>query len=440
MNGPARIVVSAAGTGAGKTLVAMALCAVLRDAGLRVRAYKSGPDYIDSRLYSVILGAPAHNLDVWLDGEEGVLRHVAATSGDADVLVIEGMMGLFDGDDAGRTSTATIARLLDAPILTVLDTWTASQSAAAVALGLRAYDTRLRHLGAILNRVGGPSHAAAVSVACARAGVDVLATIPNDDAYAFPERRLGLARHIFEARAAVVERLAAALASQLDLPAILSACSTVTRSGGTDVERTAIRARIAYSEDEAFWFTYPETLEALHRAGAALVAFSPLHDRELPGELDGLWLGGGYPEDYASELSANASMRASIRIAVADGLPTYAECGGLMYLAQSLHTSSGAHEMVGAIEGTTSIAEPRLHLGYREATVATASPLDEAGTPVRAYEFHYATSMLATKSPAYVHSGGSDGAVRGNAVATFLHRHFLPGDPSIARFVAAAAV
>jgi cobyrinic acid a,c-diamide synthase len=169
MSAPAQLVVSAAGTGAGKTLIALALCQAFRNEGFRVIAYKAGPDYIDARLYASVLGAPAHNVDLWLDGEEGVRRHVALTAGDADIVIVEGMMGLFDGDDAGATSTAGIANVLDAPVVTVLDTWSASQSAAAVALGLRAYDPRLRHLGVILNRVGGPSHAAAVRAACAHA-------------------------------------------------------------------------------------------------------------------------------------------------------------------------------------------------------------------------------------------------------------------------------
>jgi cobyrinic acid a,c-diamide synthase len=434
-----RIVVSAASTGAGKTLVALALCAALRDRGLRVRAYKCGPDYIDARLYAAVLGEPAYNLDAWLDGESGVLRHFTATSADADVVIIEGMMGLFDGDDDGRTSTATIARVLDAPVLTVLDTWTASQSAAAVALGLRAYDSRLRHLGVVLNRAGGISHVRAVTAACEHAAIDVLATIPHNGEYAFPERGLGLEREIFEARAAVVERLAEQLAGQLDIPALLAASASSPLPSSTNSTIRATRARIAYAQDDAFWFTYPETLDALRIAGAELVAFSPLHDRELPADIGALWIGGGYPELHGPALEANAAMRHSISDAIGDGIPAYAECGGLMYLAQTLQTTDGAYAMAGALEGATSIAQPRLHLGYREANVVTASPLDEAGTAIRAYEFHYATPQLVTNTPAYTYGDTADGAVRNRCVGAFLHRHFLPGDPAIERFVSAAA-
>lgn len=439
MNGTARIVVSAAGTCAGKTLITTALCSALRNAGYRVGAYKTGPDYIDARLYASVLGAPAHNLDLWLDGTEGVCRHVRATAGDADVLVIEGMMGLFDGDDDGATSTALLARTLDAAVLTVLDTWTASQSAAAVALGLRMYDPAVRHVGVILNRVGGPSHAAAVTAACSHAGIEVLAAVPTRDEYRLPERALGLDRTAFLGRAAVVERLGADLAAQLDLRALVAAASSAPLSTVTPVRRMATRAQVAYADDAAFWFTYPETLDALRDAGAELVPFSPLHDPDLPRDIGALWIGGGYPEDHAPALEANHTMRAAVRDAIASGLPTYAECGGLMYLAETLHTADGSHAMAGAVAGATSIAEPRLHMGYRSATAATPSPLDEMGAAVRGYEFHYATPMLAAAPAAYDVGNATDGTVRGNCVAAFLHRHFLPGDATIDRFVTAAA-
>ena len=442
MNAQSRIVVSAAGTGAGKTLVALALCAVLRDAGLRVKAFKVGPDYVDARLYVCALGAPARNLDLWLDGEAGVRRHVAASARDADVVVIEGMMGLFDGDDAGTTSTARVARVLDAAVLTVLDTWTASQSAAAVALGLRAYDPQVRHLGAIVNRVGGPSHAEAVSRACARVGIDVVAAVERHDALAFPERLLGLDRRAYESRASAVRALADRLASRLDVASLVAASRSAPLDRPTDetIAREGRRPRVAYAEDAAFWFTYPETLDAVRAAGADLVSFSPLHDRDLPRDLDALWIGGGYPEDVAPELEANVAMRAAVRDAIADGMPTYAECGGFMYLATALRTSAGTFAMAGALDVATSIVEPRLHLGYRAATVATASPLDDARATVRAYEFHYATpTYLSDVAPAYAHEDRTDGIVRARCVASFFHRHFLPGDPSIARFVAAAA-
>ena len=431
----ARLMVASAATGAGKTLITAALCALLRDRGLRVAAYKSGPDYIDARLYAAILGYPAQNLDLWLDGAEGVLRHVASTSHDADVVVIEGMMGLFDGDDAGATSSARLARVLDASIVTVLDTWTASQSAAAVALGLRAYDPLLRHVGAIVNRAGGPSHVGAVKLACSRIGIDVLAAIPNRAEYTVAERRLGLDRASFENRAHIALRIADELSTQMDVGALLSAAQSAPLSIQPIAPKAVSAVRIAYAEDDAFWFTYPETLEALAAAGATTVPFSPLEDGDLPRDAGALWIGGGYPEDHAAQLEANESLRRAIKEAIVDGIPAYAECGGLMYLADRLHTANGTFAMAGAIEGSTSMVDPRLCIGYREAVTATASPFGPAGTALRGYEFHYAKPALTSAVPAYVHAGGADGAVRANCVAAFLHRHFLPGDAAIEAFV-----
>jgi cobyrinic acid a,c-diamide synthase len=432
---PAVLVVSAAGTGAGKTLVALALARALRAAGYRTRSYKTGPDYIDARLATFALGEPAHNLDAWLDTPAGVRRHVAATCGDADVCVVEGMMGLFD--DAGTTSTATIARVLAASVVTVIDCWTSSQTAAAVALGVRAYDATLAHAGIVLNRVGGASHADAIRAACARVGIRVLGAIAHDPAFAIGERRLGLDAHAFERRAEIVHAMAEVLARSVDLHALVAPCGRATLTAEDVVVRPA-RTRIAYARDDAFWFTYPETLDALSAEGAELVPFSPLADPALPRDIGALWIGGGYPEDHAARLAENAAMRASIRGAIAAGLPTYAECGGLMYLAEELRTAAGTYPMVGALPGSTVIDEPRLHIGYRTARVATASPLDPAGAEVRGYEFHYASSAIATDAPAYTFEARSDGAVRGACVGAFLHRHFIPGDPAIARFVDAA--
>jgi cobyrinic acid a,c-diamide synthase len=434
---PAVLLVSAAGTGAGKTLVSLALARALRAAGYRTRSYKTGPDYIDARLATFALGEPAHNLDAWLDTPAGVRRHVAATCGDADVCIVEGMMGLFDGDNAGTTSTATIARVLDASVVSVIDCWTSSQTAAAVAFGLRAFDASLAHAGIILNRVGGAAHADAIRAACGRVGIRVLGSIPHDPAFAVGERRLGLDAQAFERRAEIVHAMAAVVAESLDLHALVAGCRRATLTAD-DVVTRGVRTRIAYAHDDAFWFTYPETLDALRAAGAELVPFSPLADTTVPSDVGALWIGGGYPEEHAARLAENASMRASIRDAAAAGLPTYAECGGLMYLAEELQTADGAFPMVGALPGSTSIAEPRLHIGYRTARVVTTSPLDAAGTEVRGYEFHYATSAVASDAPAYAFEARSDGAVCGACVGAFLHRHFIPGDPAIARFVDAA--
>lgn len=426
--------VAAAGTAAGKTLISTALCAALRRAEIVVQPYKVGPDYIDRRFYEHVCARPAYNVDLWLDGSAGVQANVAATCGGAGTLIFEGMMGLYDGDDGGLTSSAEIAVLLDLEVIIVLDLWNASQSAAAVALGLARFDPRVRIAGAILNRTGGPSHERAVRRAFERTGIEVLAAIPNDPRYEVAERPLGLDTGALQRRAQAVEHVAGQLLAQID-PARFAAAP---RASAARRAEPAPGPVIAYAHDEAFWFTYQETLDALRAAGAVVRPFSPLTDRALPPESAGLWIGGGYPETYAAELAANAPMRDAVRAAVAGGLPTYAECGGLMYLAQRLETAAGSFAMAGAIAGTTSVRSPRLHIGYREAAPAVDTPLDPSGTHVRGYAYHYAEAALNAPAPAYLMSdGSSDGTGSATLCAAFLHRHFLIGDPAIARFVTA---
>lgn len=434
------IVISSAGTSAGKTLVGQALCAALRSVGKRVQPYKIGPDYIDARFYERVAGRPAYNVDLWLDGAHGIRAHVAATRGDADILLFEGMMGLYDGDDEGQSTSADVAKALDAHVIVVLDLWTASQTGAAVALGLRNYDPDVRIAGVILNRVGGIAHERAVRSACAAQNIAVLGSVPYDAAYLAADRRLGLDPDALERRFAAVEHLGDHIAREWDLGPFTnvtedsSAVDVMTASPG------AHRVRVAYANDRAFWFTYPETLEALRLAGAELVPFSPLDDAHLPAGTDGLWIGGGYPEDFAGELEANASMRRSIADAYASGVPTYAECGGLMYLADSLETVDGSYGMCGVVRGTTSMREPRLHMGYRTARSCRDSPLDAQAAGLRGYEYHYATSSLSLDSPAYAfEENAHEGRAEPTLLASFLHRHFLPGSTSVDRFIAHCA-
>ncbi len=444
-------VVSAAGSGHGKTLVMLALVRALVAANLRVQPYKIGPDYIDARFYARVAGRPAYNLDLTLDGTGGVQALVAATRGDADVVLCEGMMGLFDGADDGTGSTADVARALGARVILVLDCCAASQTAAAVALGLRSYDPSLEIAGVVLNRVGGEAHARAVREACARAGITVLATVRSDAAFEAADRRLGLDPAAVERRALAVERLALELGESLALMRVFPQ-SGATASRAFATYRSSLRGRararvrhpaaprIAYAQDDAFWFTYAETLDALRLAGADVVPFSPLRGRRLPPRTRGVWIGGGYPEDFAAQLEANASMRAALASALGAGMPCYAECGGMMYLAESLENERGTFAMVGALAGSTSIAKPVLHMGYREARVVADTPLDLAGTRVKGYEFHYATARLAEPTHAYEFDDAYvDGAIRNNVIAGFLHRHFLPESAPIARFVAACA-
>ena len=433
-------VVTAAASGSGKTLVTLALCKALVDLGARVQPFKIGPDYIDARFYERVAGRPAHNLDLWLDGEDAVRAHAIATSRAADVTLCEGMMGLFDGANDGTGSTAAVARALDARIIAVIDCVASSQTAAAVALGLRDFDPSLAFAGVVLNRIAGDAHEAAVRDAFASAGLTVLAVVRTDAAYEAAERHLGLDSTAVARRADAVDTLARRLRAQADLRRAFDVPEASQQSSSVPLRPSLQpRVRIAYAHDTAFWFTYPETLDALREAGASLVPFSPLGDEHLPDAIDGVWLGGGYPEEYAVELERNAALRAQLASELARGLPAYAECGGMMYLAQTLQTERGRFAMVGALRGETTIAEPRLHIGYHEVRALAETPLDACGDTFRAYEFHYASGRLTEPNAAYAVGAANEGVVRHKIVASFLHRHFLPGSAPIARFVAACA-
>jgi cobyrinic acid a,c-diamide synthase len=442
-----RLVISGPGTGIGKTVVTTLLCAAARRLTVDVTPYKCGPDYIDGRHYERVAGRPARNIDLWLDGETGVQRHIASTETEG-LTIVEGMMGLFDGHEFGGTSTADIARVLDAEIILVVNGWTASQTLAAVAHGLATYDSRLRFAGVIINRVAGDAHERGIRAGFAELRLPVLACIPYRPELEIPERKLGLTVTPDPQRSAAIDELAADLAAQPLLRDLL--CGRGAAPIGP-IEQSAqdystaraasvgARVRVACAKDDAFWFTYPETLEALRDAGADIVEFSPLSDPALPDDVAALWLSGGYPELYAAELERNDSMRAAIRHYITSGGVTYAECGGFMYLHDALLTDAGAFAMAGVLPGSTSMRTPKLEIGYRVATISRASPLDPAGAMVRGYEFHYAAGPSATAAPAYIFDDGTRaGFAEANLVASFLHRHFIPGDPAIARFIAAA--
>src|SRR5579872_478101 len=422
-------VVSTAGTGEGKTLVALALTHALAADGYDVAPFKVGPDFIDAKLYEQSCGQRARNLDLWLDGETRVLTELQRAHERGAAIVLEGMMGLHDGDDEGATSTAHIAAAADIPVVLVIDGWRVSQTAAAIALGCASMAPRVHLLGVILNRCGGASHADAVRRACANVGIELLATLPYDATWTMPERHLGLdVRNTTPMRTAI-EAAAEILRRQIDLRAIFGEPQPSSPHAGPPVHGPTI----AHADDDALWFTYPQTLEALRAAGANCVAFSPLRDASLPPNTAGVWLGGGYPEAHGAALARNVTLRREIATLAAEGSPIYAECGGMMYLAQELETPDGCFPMVGALRGRTSIASPALHIGYRKARATRDSVLDDAGTAFHAYEFHYATGAL-DELPAY-ECETDRGAWRPNILASFLHRRFFVGDATIARFV-----
>lgn len=431
MTGPAvtlpRLVVAAPASGAGKTTVAIGLMAALRHRGLEVSPHKVGPDYIDPGYHAVATGRPGRNLDPHLQGGHRVaplFLHGALTPRPADVAVVEGVMGLFDGalGREGFGSTAHVARLLEAPVLLVVDAAAASRSVAATVHGFATFDPAVRLGGVILNRVGSDRHAAEITSALEVTGIPVLGILRRDAGVSVPSRHLGLVPAAERAAAAteVVDRAAALVAHGVDLEAVVGLARTapplrarpwdpatevaahltahltahrdplaVTRAA-QPVPRRAIREPsrpvVAMAGGPVFSFRYAETAELLRAAGADVLDLDPLTDEALPSGTAALYLGGGFPEVHAETLAANVPLRAAVRAALAADVPAVAECAGLLYLCRELD----GHPMVGAVPASARMTS-RLTLGYRTARAAASSVLLPRGTSATGHEFHRTT-------------------------------------------------
>ena len=438
-----RLVVAGTHSGVGKTTVATGLLAALRHAGHRPAAAKVGPDFIDPGYHALACGRAPRNLDAWLCGAEAIPALAGRAAAGADVLLVEGVMGLFDGAaDGTLSSTADVARLLDAPVVLVVDAGAMSGSVAALVHGFATFDPSVRLGGVVLNQVGSPAHEVQLREALAPLGRPVLGALRRDDRFTWRDRHLGLVP-VAERPAAVnesLDRLAAAVAEQIDLEAVMRLAATAAPlavgpvplpspadSGGTG------RVRIAVAAGAAFTFTYTDTLDALVAAGAEPVPFDPLRDEALPEAVDGLIAGGGFPEVYATDLAANRPMLDDVRQRTLDGLPTWAECGGLLWLCRTLDGQA----MAGVVPADAEMTG-RLTLGYRAATVTAPSPVGDPGTVVRGHEFHYSTVTPTGDALLFRSRFGErpDGFATPTLLATYLHHH-PGGDPSaVARFVA----
>jgi cobyrinic acid a,c-diamide synthase len=431
------LIIAAPHSGAGKTTVALALMAALRRRGLVVRAAKAGPDYIDPAFHTAVTGSPSVNLDSWAMSR-GLLDALAGQAADgADIVVIEGVMGLFDGaaTAAGqRGATADLAAHFGLPVLLVLDVARQAQSAAALVRGFAAHDPAVKVAGVILNRVGSEHHRALVADAIAVLDVPVLGALPREAALALPERHLGLvqAREHSEL-AALIDRLAAAAERHLDLNAIVARATPVMTAGATarPIYVPALPPpgqRIALASDQAFSFVYPHLIEAWRRAGAEIFAFSPLADEPPPDSADSCWLPGGYPELHADALAAARRFSQGLR-RFAETRPVHGECGGYMVLGESLEDAAGKrHAMTGLLGHATSFARRKLHLGYRTARLLADGVLGRSGTIVRGHEFHYASLTSTGRDEPFVELADSEGrgAVRaggrrGRVTGAFFH-------------------
>lgn len=405
-----------------------------------VAVFKVGPDFIDAAHLARASGRPARNLDAWLAPEAHVVRSFARGAGDADISIIEGVMGLFDGrHGSGLGSSAHVARLLRAPVVAVLDCARASSTIGAVALGLRSFDPRITFAGVILNRVASQRHRDTIVDACRNAGVRVLGAIPRDERLSLPSRYLGLASPQHDGWGEAVNAAAHVLEEHADLDALIgiaqSAPPLPAPAPPTRPSRDPF-VRVAVARDEAFWFYDQDTLDAIVDAGANIVEYSPLRDA-FP-DVDAAFVGGGYPESYAAALSQNRAARVSLREAIAAGMPVYAECAGLMYLSESLQLGDDSAEMVGAVPGSAVMSDRRSALRYVEATVLTDGPLFARGETVRGHEFHYSRMSYDRVFHAYEFDGQREGYASRNLHASYVHTHLGAQPHAVARFLETA--
>jgi cobyrinic acid a,c-diamide synthase len=460
LSGTARIVIAAASSGAGKTSFTLGLLGALRARGLEVAAFKAGPDYIDTQLHAAVLRRPSRNLDIRLMGSGAVLACLARNGAGNALSVIEGVMGLYDGSSLG-TSTADLAVLTASPVLLLVDASASAESAGAVALGFASYRRDVRVAAIVLNRIAGEEHFEAAKAAVAAAtGLPVLGYLPSDPALALPERHLGLVEPGDSpdfGRAAAA--LAAAVEAHVDLDALLAiagsapglpaAAATADSAGAGPAPGAGDPLRVAVARDAAFSFYYEDNFDAMRDAGLEPVFFSPLADGALPPGVSGLYLGGGYPELHAATLGRNDAMRDSIRRAAAAGLPVFSECGGYLYLLESLEDLDGeAHPGCGILPGKARMGRKLAALGYREGRTLKDSVLGPAGTELSGHVFHYSTvegagGVLSLGPPAATGAGKPachpepDGSARGSVFGSYLHLHFAKNREALANFAAA---
>jgi cobyrinic acid a,c-diamide synthase len=444
-----RVVIAATGSGVGKTTATVALIGALHARGLKVAPFKCGPDYLDPTYHERAAGVRSHNLDGWMMDRDGVLATFARASADADIAVIEGMMGLFDsatptGDEG---STAQLAEWLDAPVILVTDASGVARTIAAVAAGFARFDPAVRVAGMICNRIGGRGHLDLLRAAKPEA--PIVGGFPASADLAFPERHLGL---LMADESNVPQRLldgwSRLAAEWLDLDAIVAiarSAPALDLGRASDVKQvdssSRPRCRIGVAYDAAFHFYYEDNLNRLHSLGAEIVNFSPIRDRELPA-VDGLYFGGGYPEAYARELSSNTAMAAAIRSFAFRGGLIYAECGGLMYLTDGIRTLDGTRWPMAAIIPGVAVMSDRLQaIGYVEVETRTDSILGPAHTRFRGHQFRHSTlegadnvdriDRIYNVAPRWGGAPFAEGYRLGNVLASYVHAHWA-SNPAVA--------
>jgi cobyrinic acid a,c-diamide synthase len=445
-----RFLVSAAHKSSGKTTVSIGLAAELSRRGLTVQTFKKGPDYIDPMWLSAATGRSCRNLDFNLSAPEQLRIEFARHGAGADICLVEGNKGLYDGLDLqGRNSNAALAQLLDLPVVLVLDARGMTRGVAPLILGYQAFDRSIRIAGVILSRLGGARHEAKLRAVIEHyTDVPVLGAMHEDPRLGIAERHIGLTPTSEDDLAQTrIALLAAAVARQVDLERLLAATRSSAPLPAVAPLARPVRAsvRVGIARDRAFGFYYPDDFEALERAGAELVFFDTLRDARLP-SMDGLIIGGGFPELFMRELEANAALRGEILTAIEAGMPAYAECGGLMYLARSLSWRGDTRRMVGAIPGDVVMHERPVGRGYVRLAATEAHPWRDRGdgeVEIPAHEFHYSSIEGLGPNARFAYrvargfgiDGKADGIVVNNLLATYSHLRSIGNYDWAARFV-----
>jgi cobyrinic acid a,c-diamide synthase len=443
-----RLVIAGLKGGAGKTVAALGLVRVWQRQGLQVIPFKKGPDYIDAGWLSQAAKRPCYNLDPFLMSKEVIRKSFAFRAKDADISVIEGNRGLFDGvDESGSSSTAELAKWIDAPVVLVLDCTKMTRTAAALVLGCQRFDPELHIEGVILNQIAGSRHETIVRQSVEKyTGLSVLGALPRMKGDPIPMRHLGVTPWEEHPQAAkALDRLSQMMTESIDIHTLAKIADQNSkwefgnRDGaelfpGTEEIPSSQTPLVGVIQDRAFQFYYPENLEALEKAGAKLIFLDSLQDGGLP-ELNALYIGGGFPETQAARLSANEAMRKDLYQAIDQGLPVYAECGGLMYLGRQLVWHGQTYPMVGAIGWDFDVGERPVGHGYSALEVISRNPFYNVGTILQGHEFHYSRPVLVDKrnsgklSCRVIRGHGFDGHLEGvvfkNIFGTYTHIHAL---------------
>ena len=451
------LVIAGTGSGAGKTTVTLGIMAALRGKGLKVQGFKCGPDYIDPTYHKAVTGRPSRNLDSWMFGAEAVRELYERASADADLAVIEGVMGFYDGKDPKSNvgSTAEISLLLGSPVLLVVNCQSMARSAAAIVKGFQLLDPRVRIAAVFANKVGSAGHYRIVKEAIEQeCGVPVIGYLLREEALSVPERHLGLVPSIERGElGGFFDALAEKLQQTTDMDKLLELSELADELGLPPSPANRIFAEpaskypvtLAVARDAAFHFYYEENLELLELYGARLRFFSPLAGEPLPEDAGGLYIGGGFPEEFAERLGAQTAVAESIRRAVEQGLPTLAECGGFMYLTGSIRDTDGrSFPMVGLVPGQVTMQRKLAALGLREVTGLPGNFLLPEGEAARGHEFHYSVyeppDETALPAHAYETKGmrgtKTEGALRNRLIAGYTHLHFASNPGIVPRWLA----